>query len=82
MLPTSSISRQYLDSVPRREYTTSSAVFFSDTMRTVFPLMTADVISPVMTWDFPVPGGPWTTISSFLSIAVRMFSWELLSELM
>ncbi len=51
-------------------------------MRTVLPLMTADVISPVMTCDFPVPGGPWTTISSPRSMAVRMFSWELFRELM
>ena len=82
MLATSSICRQYFDRVPSLEYTTSSAVFFSETISTVLPFMTADVIRPVMTCDFPVPGGPWTTISSPLSMAVMMFSWELLSELM
>ena len=64
------------------EYTTSRAVFFSDTISTVFPVATAAEMSPVMTCDLPVPGGPCTTSSSFFWMAVRMFSWALLSELM
>ena len=66
---------QYLDREPRRDRTTSSAVFFSDTTRTFIPLTAADVTTSAMTWDFPVPGGPWMTSPSESSSAAIILSW-------
>ena len=60
----------------KRRFTTSSAAIFSDTNKTERPFPTASAIMLVMVWDFPVPGGPWTTrfMPWFTSISVRV--WE------
>ena len=59
-----------------RRFTTSNAAIFSDTNNTVRAWPTASAIILVMVWDFPVPGGPWTTrfIPWFTSNRVRV--WE------